>query len=233
MSNNLNEYTMKRFSNFSFLLTTVIILILKTSTVIAQEKSQESGIAQKDQTFRFVYVAPDKAMDKQALRTSLEESYKVAIEHESPTIFYLANGKKPIVVEINTGANNQEDYENLFKHQIENNTSWIVDVSDRQRIIELLLRQNIIDKHGRLTYKHTVIDFHVGKDFWEGQKNEFIIGALYFDMGFSRYKNNDALFQYNVYLYCPAQFNYNQECPFGILNPDGINETVKIRKKQN
>lgn len=222
--------------HFVFLHRFLVAILFFSGTFIAraQEYSESIDSLKKEQTFRFVYIAPDRAVDKRALTADLKVLYDNMLRDESPTIFYLANGKKPIIVEFNTGANNQDDYETKLMYQINTNTSWTVDISDRTNIREILLRQNIIDAQGQLIYGRTEIYYLVGREFWEGRKNESIIGALYFDLDAARYKGNDALFQYNVYFYCPpAQDNCSSEHPFGKLNPDGINEEIKVRRRQN
>ena len=211
----------------------MLMLICGTFTAVAQEEMEDDNNPKKEQTFRFVYVAPDNPMSKETLLNDLKDVYENTVKSGSPTIFYLANGKKPIIVEFNTGMNNQDDYEIKFVQQINTNKSWIVDISDRQRIRELLLQHGIFDSEGQLAYGRTEVYFHVGKEFWEGRRNETIIGALYFDLDAAKYKGKDALFQYNVYFYCPpAMNNYKWDKPFGDLNPDGINDAVNVRSNR-
>lgn len=227
---------MRFFSFKHFYLTAIssfLIMMLWGSPLLASAQD-ENEVEKTGQTFRFVYVAPDRAVDKKALLADIKTVYDNTLQSNSPTIFYLANGKKPIIVEFNTGAKNHDDYETKFLYQINNNTSWTVDVNDRAHVREILLGKDLFDSQGQLTNGRTEIYFLVGKNFWEGRKNETIIGALYFDLNAAKYKGNEALFQYNVYFYCPpAQDNCNPEIPFGSLNPDGINEEVKVRKRQN
>lgn len=229
---------MRQYSKFNYLISAALslaMLIIGHLTVRAQEETEVVDTPQKKQTFRFVYVAPDRAVDKKTLEADINTIRDNANQDKSPVIFYLANGKKPIIVELNTDENNDSSaYSSKLIYYINNNTSWTVDISDRQQIRELLLQKGIIDDQGNLTYGRTELYFYVGKEFWVGSKNETIIGALYFDINAAKYKGNDALFQYNVYFYCPpGQDNIDRDKPFGNLNPDGINEEVKVRRRQS
>ena len=201
-------------------------LFVFSGTMVAQtEKAQ--------QTFRFVYVAPDRRVDKKTLLGEIEKAKQIAETNGDPAIFYLARGERPIIVSLNTGANNQEDYDKIV-NEISNNTSWTVEASyDRKEVRQLIDESGFLDAEGNLCYERYEISFHVGNMFWDRKRNESVIGALFFDINAAKYINNNA-FQFYVYLYCPpAEDNKcDREKPFGILNPDDINSNIKVQRKQ-
>ena len=197
---------------------------------------QEDVLENKEQTFRFVYIAPDRTVDIPTITSELKTLKDNTTANGYPAVFYLANGESPVIVEFNIGKNNQEDYERQLKYMIENNTSWRVESTfDRKRVENILSGYNVVDSNGNLTYSSTELSFHVGKNFWDNHWNEKLIGAIFFDLNVAKYIGTPA-FKFNVFFYCPPAYdsneNYSREKPFGELNPDGINDKVTPIRKQ-
>jgi len=214
---------------FMVLLTT--LLFCTTSRVFAQN---ESEIQSKDQqSFYFIYVAPDRAVNIDVLRKELSAPISRISNNNYPAIFYLANGREPVIVEFNLGKNNQGDYETKFDYWLINNKSWQIDAQyDCSRIQEIFRKYNFVDNNGNLVYNNTEIVFHVSKSFWEQRCNEVIIGELFFELNAVQYVDNPS-FKFNVFMYCPrSQDPVDIKNVFGELNPDGINQKVVIQNKQ-
>lgn len=217
---------MKQAKTQSILATVMIHLFLfmfSSAPAVAQTDK-------KEQSFRFVYIASDMRVDKKTLRDELKILRDAAEINSTATVFYLSNSADPQIVEFNIGNNNHSDYDTRLIYSIDNNQSQPAEADfDRRKIKELLSKYGIIDEEGQLNYKEFIMDFHVGKRFWDMHRNESVIGALYFDLNFSKYYGNND-YQFIVNFYCPpAEDKYDHDKAFGDLNPDDINRKNLVR----
>ncbi|MBR0048664.1 MAG: hypothetical protein IJP74_04995 [Prevotella sp.] len=212
---------MKRLS---LIFTLLCLALLSSTPTMAQDEAETTP---SKQTFRFVYTAMDPSIPLQALLKDLQDAYNHALL-EGPAIFYLANGSEPIIVKVNMSDDNRDDFEERLLNWLRQNTSSSVDGSyDKQRILELLKEYNFVDNERNLIYGSTYFVFNVGQSFWTMSNNEVLIAAMYFELDLSFYLANDR-FRFNVI--CPRSIEIDENNPFGILNPDNINETINVRK---
>ncbi len=184
--------------------------------------------------FRFIYVAPDKKMDRDNLIKKLETYANLINYEESPAFFYLPDDKTPIIVRFHLdgeeGNLNDELIPNLRKTM-----SWKVTSDfDCKNILSLLSKTDFIDTDGNIKYKRVDIDFLVGGDFWDKKNNENVIATLFFELNVAKYLGEKM--QFNVYFRGP-EYRYN-ECvdkdnPFGNINYDRINSRVKPRREED
>lgn len=221
-------------NNYLFINQFLTMVLFSTMLLIsnARPAKAQNDVSRSEHTFRFVYVAPDLAMDVNSLEKDLKTAHDYAMVNDDPAIFYLAGYEKPVIVEINIGKNNADDYEDVFIWQIRKNKSWNVENSDRKIVLDLLQKYNLFNAEGNLNWQRTIISFHVGRDFWEGEKNKTLIAPLFFDINAAKYIDDGNL-QFNVNIYCPPNYDkFSTEPPFGGLNPDGINEKVPVRRNK-
>ena len=212
---------MKRLSFFFSLF---CLLLAVNMPVMAQD---EVDATPSKQTFRFVYTAMDTSIPLQALLKDLQDAYNHALL-EGPAIFYLANGSEPIIVKVNTSDDNRDDFEGKLLKWLKQNTSSTVDGSyDKCKILELLSENNYVDNERNLIYGNTGFEFHVGQSFWNMTNNEVLIAELFFELDLSFFLANDS-FSFNVI--CPRSIEIDEKHPFGVLNPDNINESINLRK---
>ena len=218
-------------TNLIFFILITIALFFASVPVHAQNSDAQIPTSQKH--FYFVYIAPDRAVNKQTLSEELKKTVESIRSNNDPAIFYLANGSEPVIVKFNLGEDNNADYEVKIDYMIKNNSLWKINVpNDLKYIHEQLKKNDYLDASGHFFYNVTEFDFHVGKDFWDQKCNEKLIGRLFYELNAAQYINNPS-FRFNVFFYCPpAEDNYDRENKFGELNPDGINQKVSIQRKQ-
>lgn len=189
--------------------------------------------------FRFIYIAPDRAVDGKTMLNELKIPLDKATTDGDPTIFYLAHGSSPKIVKFNMGEDikeSQEEYKRNIEYNVGNvkTVSWQLEAaSDRQNILNLLRTYNFIDEDGQFVYGDAVIDFHVGKEVWSKGANESLIGALFFDLDIAKYLGPKM--KMHVYAYWPPADGspYKDGKPFGELNFDDINKLISPIRKQN
>lgn len=228
---------MKQAKTQSVLVTMMLhlfLLMVASASAVAQTDK-------KEQSFRFVYIATDMSVDKKTLRDALKPLRDDAEVKSTATVFYLSNGSDPVIVEFNMNYESESQKESLLAnsigmydskliYSINNNLSQPAEADfDRSKVKELLSKYGVINEEGQSNYKDFFMDFHVGKRFWDMHRNESIIGALYFDLDFSKYYGNND-YQFVVNFYCPpAMDKYNHDKSFGDLNPDDMNRKVLVR----
>lgn len=225
-----------------------VIIVLQAVVValpsFAHDYNNESGYASEmqsensqvstgnEQRFRFIYVAPDKEMNRDNLIARLEEYTNHINSEGSPAIFYLPDNKTPIVVTFNLNNGENGDLDDEFIPNLKRTMSWKVSSEfDCEYILSLLSKYDFLDSSGEYKYKQVDFDFQVGSDFWVKKNNEKIIPILYFELNVAKFLGERM--QYNVYFRGP-EYRYN-ECvdkgmPFGPMNLDDINNKIKPRR---
>lgn len=194
----------------------ILLPLLTTLHVSAQGKKTD---------YHFVYIALDENVPAGDLTDNLKEIFNTAQAKEEPAIFYLANGNEPIIVKVNTNQANAADFESVLLRDIQESSSHSINGKlDCERILQLIQEDDFVDEEGQLAYRHVFFEFHVGSSFWELSNNERVIATLFFDLNISSYMNNDGHMSFHVY--SPRSEKTNSLSPFGIMNPDGINNKI-------
>lgn len=195
-----------------------------TATPIMAQDGEESP---EEQSFQFVYIAQDHSMSVQSLTEQLRDVYNHAIM-EGPTIFYLSRGTSPIIVKVNLTDDNRGDFEEEILAKVREQESPSVDGGhDKRQILQLLRDNNFVDETGHLVYGRTDFKFYVGQSFWTMGNHEAVIAPLYFELDIANFISSET-FNFNVY--CPRNIDLDNNAPFGILNPDGINDDIRLNK---
>ena len=183
---------------------------------MAQEKDELSS----EKAFQFVYIAQDHSMNVQALLDKLRDDYNHAIM-DGPTIFYFSRGTSPLIVKVNFPDDNRVEFEETLLPKVTEQESPSVDGNiDKKQIIALLRDNNFV-------YRRTDFKFYVGQSFWTMGNNEAVIASLYFVLDIINYIGDET---FNLNVYCPRNIELGNNTPFGVVNPDGINDEIRLSK---
>lgn len=226
---------MKSFKQNIFKILTFAMLSLAiVQTTTAQEPEEESPDSAIAQSFQFVYIAQGNAEEMPI--AEMEKKLETAWSNiqDGAVIFYLSRGTdSPIIVEANVdGSGNYEKEREAFDEQILNSLREGIQYSvdgahDKQRILEILQKHDIVDSACMPIHKKTTFEFHVGQDFWDSGNNEIVIASLFFELNFAKYIKEGFDFHFNVF--CPRKVSWNEaEGPFGILNPDECRRYINL-----
>lgn len=211
---------MKQLTIISRISMFVLVMLCGFATSVTAQENDPN------KSFRLVYVAQDSSMPLEHLLETLRDAYNHAMV-EGPTIFYLANGNAPIVVKVNVKDDNRDDFEQKLLPSLQENVSRSVyGRVDKENIIKLLDEANFLDDTGELFHRANDLEFHVGENFFSMGNNEALIGALFFELNLSRYMGNGT---FNINVFCPRSVDEGINV-FGVLNPDGVNQKVFLRK---
>jgi len=211
---------MRRISLFFSILTALFFCTLQMMAQVEEESPAE-------QSFQFVYIAQDHSMSVQALTEQLRDVYNHAIM-EGPTIFYLSRGTNPLIVKVNFPDDNRGDFDESLLAKVTEQESPSVDGGfDKQQILKLLRENNFVDENGHAIYGRTDFKFYVGQSFWTMGNHEAVIAPLYFELDIANFIAEET-FNFNVY--CPRNIELDNNAPFGVLNPDGINDDIRLNK---
>lgn len=197
-----------------------------SGTMTAQDETPEQEPVTNAKSFSLVYIAQDSSMPIQEIEKKLLSAWNRGVQ-DGPTIFYLSRGREePIIVKINTEDDNRSDYDEVLLPAIKQDIPYSVDgPHDKERILELLRENEIVNPDGTPRYEETYFDFHVGQDFWTAGYNETVIAALFFELSVKQHDADN--FHFNVF--CPRTIKYNEDAgPFGLLNPDDCRRNINL-----
>ena len=188
-----------------------------------EKTGDDNQAALKQQTFNFIYVAPDNNMDMRNLLSELG-GYK---DSDDPTVFYFVAGDAPIVMRCNMVDDNSSGFDDFIKDYLKWDMSkWTVNpISDKSNILSLLSKYDFLDENGELKYKEVQIIFNVGEAFWTEGYNETVIAALFFELNVAEYLEKGM--QFRIFLRGTSEFDNDN--PFGAMNFDNINKNKKIK----
>lgn len=233
---------MKRFKNiFQKVVACMFMAIAFSGTLAAQDFEEEEALvdARAEQTFRLIYIAQgnEEEMPSESLVDRMNNAWNAGIKEGGPMIFYLARGhEEPVIVKLGCAENIDYDDERkvLDEEVIGNIRSSIrygAGQDDKKRLLQLLYNKDekenglsIFDATGQPLYKETKFEFHVGQDFWDEGYNEKIIASLYFELNMQHHIDTK---KFSVNVFCPRKMNFDNEKPYGLLNPDDCNKNLR------
>ena len=194
---------------------------------VAQEDYESDN---EEQTFRFIYIAPDNSMKMDELISDITSVFNSIVDDpQQPCIFYLANGEDPVIVKCNMPGHNEEDFENRLIYMLTDNPTYSFYAKyDRTRIYELVGENDFLNSDGSV--KNPIeLTFHVGRQFWGEENGEKIIAAIFFQFNGARYAG-EGIMKFNVVFRCqPNLRNYDSSKTFGDSNLDKLSDYISFR----
>lgn len=206
----------------------IAMFITCSGPMVAQDETAEVEPATTAKSFSLVYIAQDPSMPVQEIERKLLSAWNRAVQ-DCRTIFYLSRGREePVIVKVNTEDDNRADFDEVLLPAIRQEIPYSVDgPHDKNKILELLRENSIVNSDGTPVYEETYFDFHVGQEFWTAGYNETFLAALFFELSIKQHDSDN--FHYNVF--CPRAVKYNEDAgPFGLLNPDDCRRNINLDK---
>ena len=176
--------------------------------------------------YRFVYVAHDHTTPTNRLSELLAETYSNALDYGEVVIFYMSNANTPIVINVNTPNDDNQDKFEDFIGELQNFTSHdVLARYDAREILKTISKNDFASSSNNLLYDHVRFDFYVGATFWQLGYNESLIPALYWALDIPSYSEDKV--EFNVlHSSEDAQAEYSSKMPFGAKNVSGINKLL-------
>lgn len=177
-------------------------------SAVAQQKSERD--------LAFIYIAHDEYTAVQSLIQRLKSAYTDAINYPDSraAIFYLANGENPIVVQVNTANDNQQDFDKIVDELQTKRSHNVEPVIDCEKIQEIFNDDDIIDNEGRALYRSVEWTYYVNSTFWALMYNESVIASLFFIMDMEDLIKSGYL-RVNIMYGEEDALPYNESMPFG------------------
>ena len=97
-------------------------------------------------------------------------------------IFYLANAENPIVVQVNTKNDNQQEFDRIVDELQTKRSHNVEPVVDCAKIQEIFNADDLIDDEGKGLYRSVEWTYYVNSTFWALMYNESVIASLFFIM---------------------------------------------------
>ena len=147
----------------------LVSLLLGTAPTLGQEKSE--------QDLAFIYIAHDEYTAVQSLIERLKEAFADAINYPESraVIFYLANAENPIVVQVNTKNDNQQEFDRIVDELQTKRSHNVEPVVDCAKIQEIFNADDLIDDEGKGLYRSVEWTYYVYSTFWALMYNESVI----------------------------------------------------------
>ncbi len=183
-------------------------LLLGTVPTLGQQKSE--------QDLTFIYITHDEYTAVQSLIERLRDAFTDAINYPESraVIFYLANAENPIVAQVNTKNDNQQEFDRIVDELQIKRSHNIEPVVDCAKIQEIFNADDIIDENGKGLYRSVEWIYYVNSAFWTLKYNESIIASLFFIMDMKEMIESGYL-RVNIMYGADDPLPYNEELPFG------------------
>lgn len=182
--------------------------------------------AQESSDFYFNYIVHDRTSAVQSLSKTLRDMYNDAMRFGYACIFYLANGENPIVVRVNYGEDNRDDF-NALLGEIQNKTSHEVSVNaDLENIVQMFNANDFLSEGNQLKYPSVTWNMYTSKLFWEMGYNESLLAALHWVFDLGSLESMD--FYYNIFHASLDELQIDEEHPFGEKNLNGIEKDFML-----
>ncbi len=165
----------------------------------------------------FVYITHSDGTQTDRLIVRLREEFNRVLRMKEPTVFYLTNGRAPLVVQINTENDNRKDFGEIV-YQLQSMRSHSVNPqTDIRTIMSLVEDLEIEDTNGRPTYTKVDWIYYVNSSFWQAGYNESIIAKLYWILDMQQWENANYM-SLRIYYGEKDPLPINEEAPFGNKN---------------
>ena len=171
----------------------------------------------KNKTLNFIYIAHSPKTQTDRLIDRLREDFSRARSLKNPTVFYLANGRTPVVVQMNTANDNRKEFENII-YRLQTIRSHSVNAQmDVNNIIKLYTDWNVVDENGALQYQKVEWTYYIDSSFWQANYNESIIAKLYWSLDMQSLESRNML-KVNIYHGRGDEVKVDKSMPFGAKN---------------
>lgn len=183
--------------------------------------------------YYFYYIAHDATTPVSKLFEIIDDAVITSNRSNAPTIFYLSNEDKPIVVRLNTKNSNEQDLYDKLKPAL--NRKDYHDVGgkkDVDRILDIIADTDYIIEGEQIP--NVYFTFYVGKNFWSSGYNNDIIAALFVALSIDKEIENGVYFDVysheaeSIKEYCSDDKTAGEDNLFGEKNYNGINEIVNV-----
>ncbi len=197
---------------------TILILVVFSLNIVAQSD---------DADYYFVYIVRDQTGPGNLIRF-LENDYQDAINEEQHRVFYLANGNRPIIVEVSPENPNKEAFEQMLELIGRNERLEYFPDSDLELMLDFFKEKDFVDDSFNIIYRSVSWRIYATPGFLESEPD--FIPSLFWVFDFSTInKKNGYYFTFEVYLNkLNGNSGYDSNAPFGIKNLGGINSVVDL-----
>lgn len=187
----------------------IAAMFLSVTSLVAQEKST--------QTLNFIYISHSPRTQTDRLIYHLREYYGRVLRTKMPTIFYLTNGRTPVMVQVNTPNDNRKDFGEIV-YQLQAMRSHSVNAqTDVRKIMELFNEFGVVDEAGNAQYARVEWSYFVDSSFWQAGHNESVIARLYWVLDMQKLEQQNNL-KINIRYGTKDPLPINEKKPYGDKN---------------
>ncbi len=187
----------------------MIIAILFVATPLMAQDAKKK--------LNFIYITHSDKTQTGRLIVRLREEFNRALRMKEPTIFYLTNGRTPLVVQVNTSNDNRKDFGEIV-YQLQSMRSHSVNPQTDIRTIMSLVEDLRIDNEGGAPlYSKINWEYYVNSSFWQAGYNESIIARLYWILDMQQWEKSNYMTM-RIYYGEKDPLPINEEAPFGNKN---------------
>lgn len=187
----------------------IISMLFVVSPLVAQNT--------KKSRLNFIYISHSDKTQTDRLIVRLREEFSRVLRAKEPTIFYLTNGRTPVVVQLNTPKDNRKDFGEIV-YQLQSMRSHSVNPqTDIRTIMSLVEELKIEDENGMPSYSKVDWSYYIDSSFWQAGYNESIIAKLYWVLDMQRWEAGNYM-SLRIYYGAKDPLPIDKERPFGSRN---------------
>lgn len=187
----------------------MIIAILFVSAPLMAQNTKKK--------LNFIYITHSDNTQTSRLIARLREEYSRVLRMKEPTVFYLTNGRTPLVVQINTERDNRKNFGEIV-YQLQTMRSHSVNPpTDIKKIMSLVEELKIDNENGAPLYSKINWEYYVNSSFWKAGYNESIIAKLYWVLDMQQWEKSNYM-TLRIYYGEKDPLPINEEAPFGDKN---------------
>ena len=187
----------------------MIIAILFVATPLMAQDAKKK--------LNFIYITHSDKTQTGRLIVRLREEFNRALRMKEPTIFYLTNGRTPLVVQVNTSNDNRKDFGEIV-YQLQSMRAHSVNPqTDIRTIMSLVEELRIDNESGAPLYSKINWEYYVNSSFWQAGYNESIIAKLYWILDMQQWEKSNYMTM-RIYYGEKDPLPINEDAPFGNKN---------------
>lgn len=191
----------------------IVVIIAAVFLAITSLSAQDKSM----QTLNFIYITHSPRTQTDRLIYHLREYYGRVLRVKMPTIFYLTNGRQPVIVQVNTPNDNRKDFGEIV-YQLQSMRSHSVNPqTDVRRIMELFDEFGVVDDLGNVQYARVEWNYFVDSAFWQAGHNESVIARLYWVLDMYKMELQNRL-KINIRYGTKDPLPIKEQNPYGAKN---------------
>ena len=190
-----------------------VVVLIAVVAMILPLTAQNTG----NKVLNIIYVAHSTRTQTDKLIERLREEFERSRTSKNPTVFYLTNGRAPIIVQMNTAKDNRKDFGEII-YRLQSMRAHSVNAqTDVNTLIKLFDELNVLSEENKPMYQKVEWTYYIDSSYWQAKYNESVIEKLYWVLDMHGMEAMNYL-RVNIYHGSKDRMPIDKNAPFGAKN---------------